>query len=371
MLDRAFSSNLAQGTGWLADRRRGLRSAAVALAQQAPQASAPNDPAALAYQISKTARTEKQFTQIIDLCHKTLAARPPEKQAAYARKLEAWAYNRRGELRADAGEDDTGPGRLRGRRETRQNKLAGLHNRGVGYAARTKFAEAAADFDEVIRLHAEFAPVWFNRGELRSQNADFNGAIDDYNQALKLQPNDPSALVGRGHAWYQLGENEEALKDYDEALELDGQRATTFVYRAAALAEAGRYAAAADDYRAAIRLEPNSAASYQAAAWLMATCPDEEFRDAKLAVKASRRAIELRGARRIPRPGDPGGGLGGRRPVRSGGQGSAAGHRIGRLGRQGFGPKMLTERLKVYRAKQPYREIRDTQQAERSSRRQR
>ena len=170
-----------------------------------------------------------------------------------------------------------------------------IHNRGVGYAARTKFAEAAADFDEVIRLHADFAAVWFNRGELRSQNADFNGAIDDYNQALKLQPNDPSALIGRGHAWYQLGENEEALKDYDRALELDGQRATTFVYRAAALAEAGRYAAAADDYRAAIRLEPNSAASYQAAAWLMATCPDEEFRDAKLAVKASRRAIELRG----------------------------------------------------------------------------
>src|SRR5258708_2774004 len=77
-----------------------------AQAQQDPPESAPNDPAALAYQVSKTARTEKQFTQIIELCHKSLATRPAEKQAAYARKLEAWSYNRRGELRADAGEDD-------------------------------------------------------------------------------------------------------------------------------------------------------------------------------------------------------------------------------------------------------------------------
>ena len=257
-----------------------------AFAQQVTQASAPNDPAALAYQISKTARSEKQFTQIIELCHKALAAKPAEKQATYARKLEAWAYNRRGELRSDAGEDDGAQADFEAAAKIDSTNWRAIHNRGVGYAARTKFAEAAADFDEVIRLHPDFAPVWFNRGELRSQNADFNGAIEDYNQALKLQPNDPSALVGRGHAWYQLGENEEALKDYDRALELDGQRGSTFVYRAAALAEAGRYAAAADDYRAAIRLEPNSAASYQAAAWLMATCPDDEFRDAKLAVKA-------------------------------------------------------------------------------------
>jgi hypothetical protein len=33
--------------------------------------------------------------------------------------------------------------------------------------------------------------------------------------------------------------------------------------------------------------------------------------------------------------------------------------------------KTLSDRLKVYRAKKPYREIRATQQAERSSRRQR
>ena len=183
-----------------------------ALAQQASSTSAPTDPAALAYQISKTARTEKQFTQIIELCHKTLAAQPAEKQAQYARKLEAWSYNRRGELQADAGEDDKALADFEAAVKLDPTNWRALHNRGVGYAARTKFAEAATDFDEVIRLHADFAPVWFNRGELRSQNGDFNGAIEDYKQALKLQPNDPAALVGRGHAWYQLGDNDEALR---------------------------------------------------------------------------------------------------------------------------------------------------------------
>jgi tetratricopeptide (TPR) repeat protein len=341
-----------------------------ALAQQAPPAAVPTDPAALAYQISKTARTEKQYSQIIELCHKALAGQPAEKQAAYSRKLEAWAYNRRGELRADAGEDDKAQADFEAAVKIDKTNWRALHNRGVGYAAHTKFAEAAADFDEVIRLHADFEPVWFNRGELRSQNADFNGAIDDYNQALKLQPNDPSALIGRGHAWYQLGENEEALKDYDRALELDGQRAVTFVFRAAALAEAGRYAAAADDYRAAIRLEPNSAAGYQAAAWLMATCPDEQFRDAKLAVKAARRAIELRGHDEYRDQETMAAALA------EDGQFDAA-VKAQQRAIELAGPvdkelaKILSDRLKVYRTKKPYREIRDTQQADRSSRRQR
>jgi tetratricopeptide (TPR) repeat protein len=341
-----------------------------ALAQQEAPTSAPSDPASLAYQISKTARTEKQFTQIIELCHKSRAAQPAEKQEAYARKLEAWSYNRRGEVRADAGEDEKAQADFEAAVNLDSTNWRALHNRGVGYAARTKFAEAAADFDEVINLHADFAPVWFNRGELRSQNADFNGAIDDYNQALKLQPNDPAALIGRGHAWYQLGENEEALKDYDRALELDGQRATTFVFRAAALAEAGRYAAAADDYRAAIRLEPNSAAGYQAAAWLMATCPDEEFRDAKLAVKASRRAIELRGHDEYRDQETLAAALA------EDGQFEAAVKAQQRAIELAGSvdkdlAKILSGRLKVYRAKQPYREVRDTQQAEQSSRRQR
>ena len=138
----------------------------------------------------------------------------------------------------------------------------------------TKFAQAPADFDEVIRLHARVSHrLVQSRRAAQPDRPTSTGPSTDYNQAVKLQPNDPAALVGRGHAWYQLGENEdgrERLRSGPGTRRASGPRPSL---PGRGLGRVGRYAAAADDYRAAIRLEPNSAAGYQAAAWMMATCP--------------------------------------------------------------------------------------------------
>jgi tetratricopeptide (TPR) repeat protein len=270
-------------------------SVASAVGQDSESSGPSADPFARAYEVSKTAHNQKQYTEIIELCERGLAGKPPAKQVAYARKLAAWAYNRRGELFIDAGQEDEAMSDFVEAVKLDKTNWRALHNRGVSHAARTEFAEAAADFEEVIKLKPDFASVWFNRGELRSQNSDFTGAVKDYDEALKLETDDPAALVARGHAYYQLGKLEMALDDYNRSLELDKQRAVGYLYRAAALAEMGRFGDAADDYRAAVRLEPKSAASYQAVAWMMATCPDDQYRDAKLALKAARKAIELRG----------------------------------------------------------------------------
>ncbi len=55
--------------------------------------------------------------------------------------------------------------------------------------------------------------------------------------------------------------------------------------------------AAANDYRQAIRLDRAFGRAFQSAAWLMATCPDAEFRNPELAVRAAQKAIELDGQR--------------------------------------------------------------------------
>ena len=52
---------------------------------------------------------------------------------------------------------------------------------------------------------------------------------------------------------------------------------------------------AATDYRGAVEIDPNLARAYQGAAWLMATCPDEKFRNQKVALQAAKKAIEIGG----------------------------------------------------------------------------
>ena len=53
---------------------------------------------------------------------------------------------------------------------------------------------------------------------------------------------------------------------------------------------------AADDFRQAIDLNSKFGRAYQSAAWLMATCPNPQFRNPELAVRAAERAIELDGS---------------------------------------------------------------------------
>ncbi len=83
-----------------------------------------------------------------------------------------------------------------------------------------------------------------------------------------------------------------ALADYDESLTLD-PRPVIFLNRADQHVTMGHWGAAADDYRTVLRLEPKNAAAFRGAAWLLATCPDPNFRDKQLAVDSARKAIEL------------------------------------------------------------------------------
>jgi tetratricopeptide (TPR) repeat protein len=57
----------------------------------------------------------------------------------------------------------------------------------------------------------------------------------------------------------------------------------------------GQWQEAAADYRKAIALDESSGRAYHCAAWLMATCPDDRYRDAQLAIQAAEKAAELDG----------------------------------------------------------------------------
>jgi len=55
----------------------------------------------------------------------------------------------------------------------------------------------------------------------------------------------------------------------------------------------GKWLEAAADFNAGIKLNGQSPRVLQSAAWLMATCPDDEIRHAEFAVQAAEKAIEL------------------------------------------------------------------------------
>ena len=261
------------------------------------------------YAKTAAAETVDDFSEIIEQCERVLGAKLTTENSAYAHQLAAWGYNKRGEAYANQAAALAEQGEERKANELDDVALAdfesalthdpkkwkAVQNRGVSLALRGRMEEAIADFTKVIELNPKYDSAWFNRAQLQSKQGKFAESADDYEQALKLKPEDIGALLGRGNAWLRLQKFRPALDDFDRALQLDPENPQALVGRGDVRAEIGQWEEAAEDYRQAIKQSPKLGRAYRGAAWLMATCPEERFRNAELAVASARQALALDG----------------------------------------------------------------------------
>ncbi len=256
-----------------------------------------------AFEKTKSASSLDDYTAIITLCQDGLNGGSAGDSAAYARKLEGWAYNRRGEKYADGNQEKLALKDFEAAVALDSALWKALQNRGVSRANLGDNKGALVDFDAVIRLNPNYANAWFNRGQLKYDQNDVTGALEDYNQAIQLQSNDAAFFNSRGHANYRLGQLREALADYNRAVQLNPEDALSLLNRGDAYREQGMYGPAASDYRDAIRIDPKMGRAYLQTAWLMSTCPDPRFRDVEKAISTAERAIEIDGEKdyRYPR----------------------------------------------------------------------
>jgi tetratricopeptide (TPR) repeat protein len=260
----------------------------------------------VAFAKTKTAGSIREYTEVIEICQRGLQAGVDKNTADYAAQLMAWAHNRRGETMLRSASPKAAAEELA---KLDQQALAefeaainldgtcwrAYHNRGVSLAQMRDFDGALKDFDKAIELKPEHADAWFNRAELKFGKRRYDDAIADYNQALKLNPNDAAAYGSRGHAKWGARQHQSAVEDYNLAIKLNPKNALAYTHRGLAYTEQGLYERAAIDYRKAMELDGNLGAALQGAAWLMATCPDERFRDPKKAVDAASKALQVDG----------------------------------------------------------------------------
>jgi tetratricopeptide (TPR) repeat protein len=260
---------------------------------------------------SREANTLEQYNEILRLCQQASTMPLTDSLIEYERTLRSWAHNQRGEHYAEqaatlakAGRNDAAAKLdAQGLREfetaiqLNPDYWKAIHNRGVSRAVSRQFDLALEDFSRVVELKPDYIHAWFNRGEIHYEQGRFEEAASDYGQAIELSPEDADLHARRGHARFQFREFRQALADYERAVSLSPQNVEFLVSRGDANRRLGRWQAAADDYMQAIKLDAKSGPAYQAAAWLMATCPDSKMRNTDLALRAAQQARELLGRR--------------------------------------------------------------------------
>jgi len=243
--------------------------------------------------LSLQAETEQEYTEIIQHCAEAIRRGADSESRRFAKLLTAWALNRRGQARMSENQQEQANADFRAALDQDPNNWRALHNRGVSRAQAEQFSEAFDDFNRVIQLNPRFAKAYANRATLYVQANDLPAALKDYHRASQLDKNLVAAQVGLASVCHQLGRWDAALEHYGAAVRLDPSNAEVVCSRGDLLADMGRYRGALADYARTIELNPEFAHAYRNGAWLLATCPVPEFRDAKNAIQGARRALDF------------------------------------------------------------------------------
>lgn len=271
-----------------------------ALADDAPRI---NELVHQATDLSKSAKSEEQLTAIVDICAEAETLELPPQHDQYFQQLKAWALNKRGEAIAAKAPEASDPAETARMDEAAladfdaavklQPKMASaLHNRGVSLAAAGRTDEALEDFNLAIELNPKYANSWFNRAELHYQAGRMRDAIADYSRVIQLTPNDAGAFNSRGNAQYLAENYQAALADFGQAIRIAPRDPLGYANRADAYSDLGYWERGLRDYRMALQLDPQLARAKQGMAWVLATCPQSNVRDPELALRNAAEAAE-------------------------------------------------------------------------------
>jgi tetratricopeptide (TPR) repeat protein len=241
---------------------------------------------------SASAKTETELSEVIDKCIAALRLGVKGENKQFATQLISWALNRRGQLYTEAGNAELADADFQEAIHFDATNWRAIHNRGVSYAEAGKFAEAFDDFNAVITLNPKFAKAYTNRATLFVQAGDLESAKKDYEQACELDAKLPSARLGLARVCHMAGECEQALEHFTTAAKLDPENPGILCSRGDLLADMGQYADALASYAMAIEVQPSFGHAYRNGAWLLATCPDEQYRDPENAILGAKQALE-------------------------------------------------------------------------------
>jgi tetratricopeptide (TPR) repeat protein len=196
------------------------------------------------------------------------------------------------------------------------NESAWFINRGLLWNDKQNYDQAIADYGEAIRLDPKNGTAYHNRGNAWRSKKEYDNAITDYGQALTLQdPNEKlgvlfktettggdsvamvssraSTLSNRGLVWEAKREYDKALADYEEAIRLDPKFVLPRANRRQIYKKKGEWDKVAAEWEAEVKEGSPTARTYNALAWLRATCSVEKHRNGQQAVKYATKACEL------------------------------------------------------------------------------
>lgn len=160
-----------------------------------------------------------------------------------------------------------------------------------------RLAEAAEEYRKVLELRPESASARVRLGRVLAVQGRLDEAVALWREALARDGDDLETLKLLGQGLSALGRPAEAEPFLRRALELAPGDATVRHELGELALDQGDTGEALHHLREALRLTPDSSALAGRLAWILATHPEERFRDGAEAVRLAEMALDLAGDR--------------------------------------------------------------------------
>jgi len=147
--------------------------------------------------------------------------------------------------------------------------------------------------NQVLKLRPGAEPALLLRSFILAAEGNVIGAINDINQLLRKDPKNVEFRLQLGGLYVADGRPRKAIEIFTETLTDNAKDWRLLRARGDALLSVGKHKEAVEDYESALKLEPDDDGILNNFAWVLATSPMDNVRDAKRSVKLAERACEV------------------------------------------------------------------------------
>jgi tetratricopeptide (TPR) repeat protein len=99
----------------------------------------------------------------------------------------------------------------------------GSYNLGCAYVLQNKFQEAAAAFQDAVRIDPQFTFAFNNLGWCFWQLGKYGEAVEAFESAIRINPKFIDALFNLGASYEIVGRLDDAKRSFQAALDIDPQ----------------------------------------------------------------------------------------------------------------------------------------------------
>jgi len=167
-------------------------------------------------------------------------------------------------------------------------------NRGITYGYKGEYDKAISDFTQAIQINPKYDHAYINRGVAYENKGIYDKAIMDYNKAIEINSKYDLIYYNRGVAYGRKGEYDKAISDFTQAIQINPKYDHAYDNRGVSYEKKGIYDKAFDDYNKVIEINSKNDLVYSNISWLLATCPDEKYRNGEKAIEFAQIALELK-----------------------------------------------------------------------------